>query len=243
MDTIKTNFGKRKVSLNLKTALVQNVFSDVAKNYDLMNDLMSFGTHRLWKKEFIEYINIQKDDQIIDVGSGTGDLINLVLKEKKNNIIYSTDLNNEMLNYGRKKFKNKKVNFINANAEKLPFESHTFDKYIISFCMRNVTNMNIALTEAYRVLKPGGIFYCMEFSKPNNYVIDKIYKQYKKKFIPWIGEKVANNKRAYIYLEESIDLFPNQNEFLKNIKRIGFKKSKYIDMFNGIIAIHSGFKI
>jgi len=243
MDNLKISFGKRKVSTNVKTSLVQNIFSDVAKNYDLMNDLMSFGAHRLWKKELIDMMNIQISDVIIDVGSGTGDLIKLILKKNLINNIYSVDLNKEMLKYGKKRFKNKRIKFIKANAENLPFENDYFDKYIVSFCLRNVTNIKKALKEAYRIIKPGGIFYCLEFSLPESNLTNLIYKSYKKNIIPWIGKKIAKNEQAYKYLEESIDSFPDQEELLNNIKKIGFTKSKYLNMFNGIVSIHSGFKV
>jgi ubiquinone/menaquinone biosynthesis methyltransferase len=243
MDNLKTSFGKRKVSSNEKTSLVQEIFSDVAKDYDLMNDLMSLGSHRLWKKELINIMNIQITDTIIDVGSGTGDLINLILKKELIKTIYSVDLNYEMLMYAKKRFNNKKIKFIKANAQNLPFKNNYFDKYIISFCLRNVTNTKKALKEAYRILKPGGLFYCLEFSTPESDLINSIYNNYKKNIIPWIGKKIAKNKQAYKYLEESIDQFPNQEELLINIKKIGFKKVKYLNMFNGIVSIHSGFKI
>ena len=243
MDNIKINFGKRKVTKNEKTYLVQEVFSNVAKNYDAMNDFMSFGAHRLWKLELIELMNIQKNDKIIDVGSGTGDLISLILRKNITNTIYSIDLNSKMLNYGKKKFKNKNIKFIKANAEKLPFKDNIFDKYTISFCLRNVTDIDKALNESYRVLKPGGVFHCLEFSTPKNYNINKIYKSYKKNIIPWIGEKIAQNRKAYEYLDESIDLFPSQTNLLNSLKKIGFFETKYIDLFNGIVSIHSGFKI
>jgi demethylmenaquinone methyltransferase/2-methoxy-6-polyprenyl-1,4-benzoquinol methylase len=243
MNSLKTNFGKRKVTLHKKTILVQKVFSDVAKNYDTMNDFMSFGAHRLWKSELIDLLNIQRKDKIIDVGSGTGDLIKLILKKNQDNSIYSVDLNRNMLNYSKKKFKNKNIRFKEANAETLPFPENCFDKYIISFCLRNVTNINKALAESFRVLKPGGAFYCLEFSTPETETINKVYNNYKKNIIPWLGEKIAKNRYAYKYLDESINLFPNQNELLKKIKKIGYFKSKYINIFNGIVTIHSGFKI
>ena len=243
MDNLKTSFGKRKVSSKLKTKLVQDIFTNVANKYDLMNDLMSLGTHRLWKKELIEFMNIQKNDIIIDVGSGTGDLINLILKKNLKNYIYSVDLNDEMLKYGKEKFKNKKVKFINNNAEKLNFENDFFDKYIISFCLRNVTNIINALEEAYRVLKPGGIFYCLEFSTPDTNLIDKIYRNYKRNIIPFIGLKITKNQKAYKYLDESIDIFPNQEKLFHIMNNVGFKNTNYFNLFNGIVAIHSGFKI
>ena len=243
MDNLKKNFGKRKVSPNQKTLLVQGVFSDIAQKYDIMNDLMSFGAHRLWKSELIEILNIQKNDKIIDVGSGTGDLINLILKKNSDSELFSVDLNRKMLDYGQKKFKGKKIKFVRANAEKLPFKENIFDKYIISFCLRNVTDINKALIEAKRVLKPGGIFYCLEFSTPKTNIVKKVYNSYKKNIIPWIGEKIVQNREAYQYLEESISLLPKQKELIDNLKRVGFFETKYINMFNGIVSVHIGFKI
>ncbi len=243
MDNIKTNFGKRKVSTKLKTKLVQDVFTNVASNYDLMNDLMSFGSHRLWKKELINLMNIQKNETIVDVGSGTGDLINLILKLKKNNSIYAVDLNSEMLKYSEKRHKNKNITFLRANAEKLPFNNNSIDKYIISFCLRNVTNIDNTLKESYRILKPGGVFYCLEFSSPESNLIKQLYNQYKKKIIPWIGSNVAKNKEAYKYLEESIDQFPNQKKLISFLNKIGFMNSYYLNIFNGIVSIHIGYKI
>jgi len=246
MNNLKTNFGKRKITAEKKTPLVQKFFSEVSKKYDLMNDIMSFGTHRLWKKRLIEIMNINSNDRIIDVGSGTGDLIKIILKENKNVSIYSVDLNLKMLNEAKKQFNDqqkKNIKFINANAENLPFENNFFDKYVISFCLRNITYIEKALRESFRVLKPGGIFYCLEFSAPTSVVINKIYSKYKNKIVPLIGEKVANNKNAYKYLEESISQFPNQETLLNKINNVGFEKTSYINLFDGIVSIHIGFKI
>ena len=246
MNNLKTNFGKRKITAGKKTPLVQKLFSEVSKKYDLMNDIMSFGTHRLWKKRLIEIMNINSNDKIIDVGSGTGDLTKIILKENKNVLIYSVDLNLEMLNEAKKQFNDqqkKNIKFINTNAENLPFENNFFDKYVISFCLRNITYIEKALYESFRILKPGGIFYCLEFSAPTSSVINKIYSKYKNKIVPFIGEKVANNKNAYKYLEESISQFPNQNILLDKINNVGFEKTSYINLFDGIVSIHMGFKI
>ena len=243
MDNLKTSFGKRKVAVALKTSLVQKVFTDVANKYDEMNDYMSLGAHRLWKNELINLMNIQSTDTIIDVGSGTGDLIDLILNKKKINSIYSIDLNDEMLQYGKKRFKNKNVHFVKANAENLPFKNNFFDKYIVSFCLRNVTDIKKALNEALRILKPGGTFYCLEFSSPKSSLINSIYKSYKKNIIPWIGKKIAENEEAYQYLQESIDQFPSQEELLSNLTQIGFYRTKYLNMFNGIVSVHIGYKI
>ncbi len=246
MNNLKKNFGKRKIAAEKKTPLVQKLFSEVSKKYDLMNDIMSFGTHRLWKKRLIEIMNINSNDKIIDVGSGPGDLTKIILKENKNVLIYSVDLNLEMLNEAKKRFneqQKKNIKFINANAENLPFENNFFDKYVISFCLRNITYIEKALYESFRILKPGGIFYCLEFSAPTSSVINKIYSKYKNKIVPFIGEKVANNKNAYKYLEESISQFPNQNILLDKINNVGFEKTSYINLFDGIVSIHIGFKI
>ena len=246
MNNLKTNFGKRKITAEKKTPLVQKLFSEVSKKYDLMNDIMSFGTHRLWKKRLIEIMNINSNDKIIDVGSGTGDLTKIILKENKNALIYSVDLNLEMLNEAKKRFneqQKKNIKFINANAENLPFENNFFDKYVISFCLRNITYVEKALLESFRVLKPGGIFYCLEFSAPTSSLVNKIYAKYKNKIIPFIGEKVANNRNAYKYLEESISQFPNQKILLEMINDAGFEKTTYINLFDGIVSIHMGFKI
>ena len=181
MDNQKINFGKRKIVAKNKTSLVQGIFTEVSAKYNIMNDLMSFGFHRLWKKRLVEIMNIQKNDIVIDVGSGTGDLIKLILKENNEVDVYSVDLNIKMLNESKKNFCNKqidKIHFINANAEKLPLKSNFFDKYVISFCLRNVTYREKTLHEAFRVLKPGGIFYCLEFSTPTSSLLNKIYAKY-----------------------------------------------------------------
>ena len=174
-----SNFGYSKVNPKEKTRLVQKVFSDVAQNYDFMNDVMSFGAHRFWKKIFIDIINPSKDDKIIDVGSGSGDLVLEIQKKNPNAIIDIVDLNQEMLNEGKKRIKKSNFKFYLQNAENLKFDNDTYDKYLISFCLRNITNIDQALKEAFRVLKPGGKYYCMEFSKPASIPLSKIYSYYK----------------------------------------------------------------
>ena len=237
-----SNFGYSKVTPKEKTKLVQKVFSDVALNYDLMNDVMSFGAHRLWKKIFIDLVNPLKDDIIIDVGSGSGDLVLEIQNKNFDTKIDVVDLNEEMLKEGKKRIKRGNFNFYLQNAENLNFESNTYDKYLISFCLRNITNIDQALKEAFRVLKPGGKYYCMEFSKPTSIPLSKIYSYYKSNFIPLFGKVFSSNQEAYNYLNESIDMFPNQ-EILKNkIENVGFRSVKYINLFDGIVSIHTGFK-
>ena len=245
MENLKTSFGKSKVRQSQKTKMVQDVFTKVTDKYDLMNNLMSFGAHRIWKKKLIQLMNIQSNDYIIDVGSGTGDITNLIHKNHSAASIISIDLNFNMLKHGKEKIKHKsnKISWVNCNAENLPFKNNTFDKYIISFCLRNVTLIDNALYEAIRILKPGGSFYCLEFSAPISPFINRIYNFYKSKIIPVIGEQVTKNKKAYKYLEESISQFPNQDILLSKLNQIGFENTSVINLFNGIVSIHKGFKI
>ena len=240
----KYNFGYTKVNRKQKTKLVQNVFSSVATNYDIMNDLMSLGMHRLWKKRFVEIIDVKQNDVILDVGSGSGDIAKEIIKSKLSNNFYLLDLNKEMLEEGKKRLRNEKnLNYIIGNAEKLNFEKNFFDKYIISFCLRNVTEYLLSIKEAYRVLKPGGKYCCLEFSTPKSSLISSSYKIYKSKILPLLGEVIAKDKNAYKYLSESIDLFPSQNELSKYLIESGFEKVESINLFNGIVAIHIGYKI
>ena len=244
MSKLNSNFGYTKVKPKEKTKLVQKVFSDVARNYDLMNDLMSFGSHRLWKKQFVEIINPKKDEVIIDVGSGTGDIAKNVLKTKFNGELHLLDLNPQMLNIGKLTIgKNKNVYFHQGNAEDLKFKKNTFDKYTIAFCLRNITNIEKSIEEALRILKPGGIYFCLEFSSPNSILTSQLYKKYRTRTLPLIGKLIAKNKEAYKYLSESIDLFPNQEKLKYIIEKIGFSDVSYINLFDGIDTIHKGYKI
>ena len=237
-----SNFGYSKVTTKEKTKLVQKVFSDVANNYDLMNDIMSFGAHRLWKKWFIDIVNPSSGEKIIDVGSGSGDLVLEILKRDLNLKIDMVDLNEAMLLEGKKRIKNDNVKFFEQNAESLNFYDNLYDKYLISFCLRNVTDIDQSFKEAFRILKPGGQYYCLEFSKPNSFVLANMYSYYKSNIIPTFGKIFSNNREAYNYLNESIDLFPKQDELKKRIEASGFKSVKYINLFDGIVSIHTGYK-
>ncbi len=237
-----SNFGYSRVTTKEKTKLVQKVFSDVANKYDLMNDVMSFGAHRLWKKSFIDIVNPSSGEKIIDVGSGSGDLVLEILRRDLNLKIDMIDLNEAMLLEGKKRIKNDNVKFFQQNAESLSFIDNIYDKYLISFCLRNVTDIDQSFKEAFRVLKPGGQYYCLEFSSPSSFVLANIYSYYKSNIIPTFGKIFSNNRDAYNYLNESIDVFPRQDELKKRIESVGFKSVKYTNLFDGIVSIHTGYK-
>ncbi len=238
------NFGYTKVNSKQKTKLVQDVFSSVASNYDIMNDLMSIGMHRLWKKRFVEIADIQRNDRILDVGTGSGDIANEIIKYKLSNDLYLTDLNKNMLDQSKKRFKKyKNVNFTISNAESLKFKDDFFDKYLIAFCLRNITKYTLSIKEAHRVLKVGGKYCCLEFSTPKSALILNSYKIYKSNILPILGSVIAKDKDAYTYLSESIDLFPSQEDLKNILTKCGFENVKSINLFNGIVAIHTGYKI
>ena len=224
--------------------LVKRVFQDVFDKYDLMNDLMSLGTHRIWKKNFIYWLNPQKNTTLIDAASGTGDIAKLYLdKINYKGNAYCVDENKEMLNLNKKKLKkNINVKWFCNNAEKLPFKNNFFDYYTISFGIRNINNIDKALNEAYRVLKPGGRFLCLEFSKVKNEILDKFYKTYSKS-IPQIGKFVLGKSEPYEYLINSIETFYSQDEFFKKIKKQNFTNISYRNLSGGIVAIHSAWKV
>lgn len=246
----KVDFGFKKVNRDEKSGLVKEIFSGVAKKYDLMNDLMSAGIHRVWKNKMIEEINFSKDLKAIDLAGGTGDIaFRIVKKSREKNVeceIEVVDINQEMLDVGQERavdlnlFSNLK--FTCADGEKLPFEDNSFDVFTISFGIRNFTNIDAGLAEAYRVLKPGGKFLCLEFSKVNDYFLQKIYDTYSFKIIPKVGEIVLKDRESYQYLVESIRKFPNQDDFKKMIDSAGFKNSSYKNLSFGAAAIHMGYK-
>ena len=224
--------------------IVAKIFQDVFDKYDLMNDLMSLGIHRLWKKNFIHYLNPQKNTTLIDVASGTGDIAKLYLnKVKYKGSVCCVDVNKDMLDLNKKKFKESdKVKWFCNTAEKLPFKKNCFDYYTISFGIRNVNNINKTLKEAYRVLKPGGRFLCLEFSKVKNEILKKIYKIYSKS-IPKIGKFVVGKSEPYDYLIDSIEEFMSQKDLLELLKKHNFEKVSYKNLSGGIVAIHSAWKI
>ena len=223
---------------------VTRVFQDVFDKYDLMNDLMSLGIHRLWKKNFIHWLNPQKNTTLVDVASGTGDIAKLYLnKINYEGSVYCVDQNREMLNLNKSKFRrNTNIKWFCNSAEKLPFKNNHFDYYTISFGIRNVSNLNNALKEAYRVLKPGGRFLCLEFSKVENEILNKCYKTYSK-LIPQIGKFIVGKSEPYQYLINSIEKFHSQEKFFQQIKKQNFINVSYRNLNGGIVAIHSAWKI
>ena len=227
-----------------KTKLVNSVFSKVHKNYDLMNDLMSLGVHRLWKRNLITWMNPQPENKIIDVASGTGDLAKMISQKNKNrNIFCCVESNQGMFDTGKKKLKSfTNIEWYLNPAEKLPFKENSFDFYTISYGIRNVTDINQCLKEAYRVLKPGGRFFCLEFSKVENEILKLLYQQYSK-LIPLIGKFVVGSEEPYNYLVSSIDKFYNQYELADLLRKNRFSNVEFRNLSSGISAIHSGWKI
>ena len=230
--------------LQNKKGLVQGVFDQVFDKYDLMNDFMSLGVHRLWKKNLINMMNPSRNQSLIDVACGTGDIGKLFLDSTNiNNNITCVDPNKGMITKGKAKLiKYKNISWIISKAEKLPLKENSFNFYTISFGLRNTTNLNEVLSEAYRVLKPGGRFLCLEFSKIQNENFEYIYKQYSK-LIPLVGKYIVGKQEPYEYLVRSIEEFVNQEELLELMKNNNFKKCNYRNLTNGIVSIHSGWKI
>ena len=233
-----------KSTIQDKTKLVNSVFSTVHKKYDLMNDVMSLGIHRIWKNKLLDWMNPQKTETLIDVASGTGDVAKLYSSRIKNTSkIACVEPNKKMLKIGKsnlKKFGN--IKWYNSFAETLPFEDDTFNFYTISYGIRNVSNINLSLKEAYRVLKPGGRFMCLEFSKIDNEILNHIYQQYSK-IIPFIGKYIVGEAQPYEYLVKSISEFYSQDELVTLMRKNSFSNIEYRNLSNGISAIHSGWKV
>ena len=229
--------------LQNKKGLVQNVFNQVYDRYDLMNDFMSLGIHRLWKKSLLNMMNPSSNQNLIDVACGTGDIAKLFVKHvNKLSRITCVDPNKGMISKGKEKLsKFKNINWIISPAEKIPLSDNLFDFYTISFGLRNTANIDKVLSEAYRVLKPGGRFLCLEFSKIQNTNLETLYKNYSK-LIPSIGKFVVGEKQPYEYLIKSIEDFLNQEELIDAMVKNNFKKCTYRNLSGGIVSIHSGWK-
>jgi ubiquinone/menaquinone biosynthesis methyltransferase len=244
---MKTHFGFKEVELAQKAPLVKGVFDNVASKYEIMNDVMSLGTHRLWKDKFISMLNPQKNKKLLDVAGGTGDIAFRFLKAAEGGQVTVADINHNMLKEGYKNAVNKNIlhniEWLCADAQNMPIPDNIYDYYTIAFGIRNVTDINKALSEAYRVLKLGGKFLCLEFSKVENPLLEKIYDFYSFNIIPKMGKLIASDSESYQYLVESIRKFPKQDKFLQMIENAGFVKAKYINLSVGAVAIHSGWKV
>ena len=230
--------------LQNKEGLVENVFNKVYDKYDLMNDFMSLGIHRIWKKNLLNWMNPSSNKILADVACGTGDIGKLYLDfTNKDNEIFCIDPNRNMIEKGRNKLKKyKNIKWMVNSAEKLSLKENSCDYYTISFGLRNTNSLNKSLSEAYRVLKPGGRYLCLEFSKIQNSNLEFFYKYYSK-LIPLIGKAIVGEKEPYEYLTKSIDEFINQDELIDLMKRNNFQNCSYRNLSGGIVAIHSGWKI
>lgn len=244
-----THFGYSEVPLSDKQGLVDDVFHKVARRYDIMNDLMSGGLHRLWKDAFAGKVNARGRPGFrhLDVAGGTGDIAFRVARQAASDAeIVVLDINGDMLEVGRDRAKERgleaKLAFVQANAESLPFPDAHFDAYTIAFGIRNVPQIDLALAEAFRVLKPGGRFLCLEFSQVALPGLDKIYEAYSFNVIPTIGKLVAGDGEPYRYLVESIRKFPRAEEFESMIRKAGFRRTGFERLTGGVVAIHSGWK-
>jgi len=244
----EANFGFARVAENARQGLVNEVFSKVARRYDLMNDLMSGGLHRLWKAELINTLGPPKGPSpfaLIDVAGGTGDIAFRFLDAVgPGGSAVICDISKEMIEAGKARAKGRgPLTFVQGNAEALPFEDKRFDAYTIAFGIRNVTHIEAALSEAFRVLKPGGRFLCLEFSSVEMPLLDTLYDAYSFNAIPALGGLVAGDAQSYRYLVESIRRFPGQERFAQMIRDAGFERVRYRNLTGGIAAIHSGWRL
>ena len=242
-----THFGFENVAKEEKVERVAEVFHSVAARYDIMNDLMSFGVHRIWKALTIEMSGVREGHRILDVAGGTGDLTRKFSKivGSKGQVILA-DINSSMLEVGRERLIDQgfvsNVQYVQANAESLPFEENSFDCVTIAFGLRNVTDKDQALRAMTRVLKPGGRLLVLEFSKPTNSVLEKVYDRYSFSVLPKIGKLVTKDSESYQYLSESIRMHPNQSTLRDMMEEAGLKRCRYNNMTGGIVALHSGIK-
>jgi len=246
-----THFGEQTVPLAEKQGLVDGVFHSVARRYDLMNDLMSAGLHRAWKDALVTAVNPPKSQRpfaLLDLAGGTGDVAFRVAEAGgENTRVIVCDINEEMLSVGRERAAERgldqAVSFEQGNAEELPYPDRSFDCVTIAFGIRNVPRIERALTEAYRVLKIGGRFLCLEFSSVDVPGLDKLYELYSFQVIPRVGEAVTGDREAYQYLVESIRKFPKPKAFTQMIEAAGFRRVSFKAMTGGVVALHSGWKL
>lgn len=242
-----THFGFKKIPTAEKVERVADVFHSVANKYDLMNDLMSFGLHRVWKQFTLAQSGVRSGNTVLDIAGGTGDVAKeLAKKVGKQGLVVLADINEKMLVRGRERLTDKgivgQVAFVQADAEQLPFPDDYFDCITIAFGLRNVTDKAAALTSMHRVLKPGGKCLVLEFSKPILASLSKLYDQYSFKVIPALGEWICNDRESYQYLVESIRMHPDQETLKQMMQQSGFEDVNYFNLTGGIVALHKGFK-
>lgn len=242
-----THFGYKSVPAEQKVAMVADVFHSVAAKYDIMNDVMSMGIHRLWKRFTIDCSGVRPGQQVLDLAGGTGDIAALFSKRVgANGKVILADINESMLNVGRDKLRDlgliNNIEFVQANAEALPFADNSFDIISIGFGLRNVTDKDAALRSMFRVLKPGGRLLVLEFSKPTHDWLSKAYDLYSFRLLPFMGQLIANDKESYQYLAESIRMHPDQETLKQMMVTAGFAEVSYHNMTGGIVALHRGYK-
>lgn len=241
------SFGYKKVTEIEKTSLVDNVFTSVTERYDLMNDLMSFGLHRFWKKYFLLCSNIKKGEKVLDLAAGTGDITKLISKAVGDSgKVISCDINYAMLSQGRDNLIDagfmENIFYVQSDAQSLSFQENSFDHVTMAFGLRNTANISKALESIYKTLKPGGSLQVLEFSKAEK-IIERPYSAFLNKVIPLLGKYVAKDEDSYKYLAESIDMHPSQNDLVKLMENSNFKNCKYNNLSFGVVSIHKGYKI
>ncbi len=246
-NTNTTHFGFKEVPKEQKVELVRDVFDSVANKYDVMNDLMSLGIHRIWKRIAVQLSNVREGDAVLDLAGGTGDLTTLFSKRTgKTGRIVLADINASMLTAGRDRLIDNgllgNVSYAQVNAECLPFEDNSFDCVCIAFGLRNVTDKDAALRSMARVLKPGGRVIVLEFSHPTDKITEKVYDFYSFNVLPRVGEIVAKDANSYRYLAESIRMHPKQDELKAMMENAGLERCEYFNLTNGIVAVHRGYK-
>jgi demethylmenaquinone methyltransferase/2-methoxy-6-polyprenyl-1,4-benzoquinol methylase len=225
------------------TSLVNKVFDGAFKKYDMMNDIMSLGTHRIWKQQFVDTVILENNNTIVDMASGTGDISRLLIQKNKKKEIIRIEPNFNMLNQNIDEFKSyKNIKHLCSYAETVPLKNNSIDAYLISFGLRNISKLDIALKEAFRILKKGGGFYCLEFYKVNKPILREIYNFYSKS-IPALGKVFNQDSKPYEYLAKSIDDFSSQKEISKKLRDVGFRNISTRDIFGGIASIHYSWKL
>ena len=245
-ETKQSFFGFQQVDEENKKKMVEEIFDTVSSDYDLMNDILSLGAHRLWKRAAVNSCKLRPNYKVLDLAGGTGDMVKLMSsKVGEKGLIILSDINKKMLETGRDNIIDKGINNVISvllDAEELPFKENSFDVISIAFGLRNLSNKQRSLESVLHCLKPGGEFVILEFSKPTNDYIRELYDLYSYEILPKVGEIVANSEESYRYLAESIRMHPNQEELLKLMQDTGYTSCQYENLSNGIVAIHKGIK-